>query len=174
MKNLLVLILTVMGCAASPMSDDVAAPASADSGGCAPGEQPVFGPEGCCVCEATPEWPPPRTGSREVTTACAVPDGTYHLTWSTDHETKVRPTFSTTKVLAISGDAMSLDQWTYALDWVDAGTANAWEPGDTDTVEFVVWGDCEAGVVRGTYTLYLPYYNPGHQVETWTFSARPT
>jgi hypothetical protein len=176
MKNVM-MILILAGCASDPRSSGAAETATTDSGGCRLGEQPVFGDDGELVCSAVPEWPPPRTGSRAAPAGCELRDGAYAgLAWTTDHEAKVRPAFSVTNVLTIAGGAMvlerqgsTLEPQAYNLDWVDAGSANVWVDGDTDTWEFVVWRDCATGAVRGSRTLNLPYYNPGHQVETWTF-----
>lgn len=147
------------------------------SGGCPAGEQPVFGPDATLVCSAIPSWPPAHTGSRAVPAACALDDGVYRLTWRRDVEDTLRPAFSVTTTLTISGEVMTLDlgsrsDWTYRyrLDWINAANANAWKPGDTDTWEFVLWRDCDRGKIRGTYTVNLPYLTD-HQIETWTLES---
>ncbi len=177
MLAIAVVLLELVGCV------DSHAPMGAAGGsvlgdsnddGCPPGEQPVFGPDGSqLVCSPVPHWPPQQTGSRAAPAACVLPDGAWRVVWHSDVVEPIRPAFSVTRLLTIAGDAMTLDEYRYNLQWVDAATANVWEPGDSDTWEFYVRLDCESGELVGSRTVTLPYPNPGHQVETWTFTGTP-
>lgn len=168
--TVLVLVLVALGgCAMQGAEIDTFAVTI----GCPMGEQSVFGPTGYPVCSPAPLWPPTQTGSRETPTGCALRDGAYHVTWQSDAVDDVRPAFSATKVLAIAGDAMTLDDYRYNLNWTDAATADAWQPGDTGTWEFWVGLDCQSGELAGSRTLTVPYYSPGHQTQTWTLTGTP-
>jgi hypothetical protein len=167
----LVLVALLGACVAG--DDVIVRPVEATgAGGCPAGEQPVFGPSGAPVCSPIPDWPPARTGSRAVPAACALVDGVYRLTWHRDIEDTLRPAFSVTRAMTIAGDSMALDDYRYNLDWVDAATANVWEPDDSDTWEFIIRQDCATGTVRGTYTTNLAY-RTDHQIETWTLTGTP-
>lgn len=176
---LAVVLVLLAGCLSSSV-DSVESATGADNGGCPAGEQPVFGPGADLICSPIPHWPPAQTGSRAVPAACALLDGTYHVTWHPDIAESLRPAFSVTTALTIASDELTLDlgarpDWTYrySLDWIDSASANVWEPGSTDTWEFWIALDCQSGEIRGSYTVTLPYYNPGHQVATWTLRGTP-
>lgn len=178
--------LATAGCADTTTTEDgEAASPTSKNDGCPPGEQPVFGPGGALVCSTIPVWPPADSGSRQAAARCSLRDGDYLSTWPIDTSNGARPPFMWHRFLTIAGEVMTIgdyylgnneihyEEYEYDLDWVDAETANAWAPGDTDTWEFVVWLDCDAGLVRGTWTFNPPYPDPSHATVTLTFTAVP-
>lgn len=190
MMKTIVALLFATGCVADPESDNTSSPATADTGGCPVGQQPVFSGHGNeLVCDDVPMWPPPATGSRSVAEpGCELADGAYRGAWTTADPaaTKNRPAFTYLKELTIAGDRMVevdigytstwlppiLTPYTYNLDWLNASSANVWEPGNHDTWEWVAWRDCVNGKLHVTRALNLPYPNPGGpQIESWTFEG---
>lgn len=190
MRTILALVFLV-GCVGSSSSDVVAGvEGDSDGDGCPAGQQAVFSGHGAeLVCDDVPVWPPAATGSRAVAAECELADGTYrNLTWSTAVDSKVRPAFTWLKELTIAGaHYVEVDigytstsappirtTYTYNLDWLDAGRANVWESGDSDTWEFVVWRDCGDGLLHGVRTVNLPYPNVGGpQIQSWSFTGSP-
>lgn len=166
--NRILIAMLMPACGGGSSSDRRSIEAS-DEDTCPTGEQAMWTKEETVACQAFPTWPPAANGSRDVPAECMLSDGSYSLAWHSDVQEDVRPAFSVAHVMAIEGNHMFLDEYSYGLQWVDAATADAYGP--IDFLEFIV--SCGGLGVRGSITVNLPYYNPGHQIETWTLTGVP-